>query len=67
MVLDARRHKLYVFGGQRDDKHLSDMFEFDTMTEVVTEISPDVAASGGPDAYSSYRAVIDSDLGEIYA
>ena len=66
MVLDRASQTLFIFGGQRDDKYLADMFAFHIPTNTVTELFSDFSAAGGPDACFTQRAVIDAELREIY-
>lgn len=66
MVLDHVTQTLFIFGGQRDEKYLSDMYAFHIPSNTVTELFHNFTASGGPDACFTQRAVIDPDLREIY-
>ncbi|THH29268.1 hypothetical protein EUX98_g4922 [Antrodiella citrinella] len=66
MVLDTFSDTLFIFGGQRDEKYLADMYAYHIPTDSVTEIYPNFAASGGPNACFTQRAVVDPDLKEIY-
>lgn len=66
MVLDRLAHTLFIFAGQRDDKYLSDMYAYDIATNTVSELFSNFSASGGPDACSMQRAVLDAGLKEIY-
>ena len=66
MVLDPTSKTLYIFAGQRDDRYLSDMYAYDINTGVAKEIYSNFSSAGGPDACFTQRAVIDSDLKELY-
>ena len=66
MVLDPKSQTLFIFGGQRDDQYLCDMYALHIPTCTVTELFSNFTVSGGPDACSSQRAVIDPNLREIY-
>ena len=66
MVLDAHSHTLFIFAGQRDDRYLSDMYEYDLDTNTATELYTNFTTSGGPDACFTQRAVLDKSLKEIY-
>ncbi|KAF9473394.1 galactose oxidase [Pholiota conissans] len=66
MVFDPPSKTLYIFAGQRDDKFLSDMYSYNLNTGVATEIFSNFSLTGGPEACFTQRAVIDSELQEIY-
>ncbi|KAH9920145.1 Muskelin N-terminus-domain-containing protein [Fomitopsis serialis] len=66
MVLEPGTRTLLIFGGQRDDRYLSDMFAYHIPSGTVTELFPNFTTSGGPDACFTQRAVIDPELREIY-
>lgn len=66
MVLDTNSQHLIIFGGQVDGNYLSDMYAFHIPTSTVTELFPNIAASGGPNPCFTQRAVIDCELREIY-
>ena len=66
MVLEPSYRTLFIFAGQRDDKYLSDMYAFDLNTNTATELYSNFTAAGGPDACFTQRAVIDSNLRELY-
>ncbi|KAJ3528091.1 hypothetical protein NM688_g8040 [Phlebia brevispora] len=66
MVLDPKSQTLFIFGGQRDEQYLSDMYAFHIPTNTVTELFSNFTVAGGPDACFTQRAVIDPDLREIY-
>ncbi len=66
MLLEPNSHKMYIFAGKQDDNYLSDMWEYDISTTTTTKVFADFTASGGPDACFAQRALIDSDLKEIY-
>ena len=66
MVLDPLTHTLFIFGGQRDDKYLSDMYAYDIASNTVSELFGNFSASGGPDACFTQRAVVDAKLREVY-
>ncbi|KAI9062824.1 hypothetical protein FKP32DRAFT_1572733 [Trametes sanguinea] len=66
MVLDTKSQTLFIFGGQREDKYLSDMFAFHIPTSTVTELYSNFSAAGGPDPCFNQRAVIDVETQEIY-
>ncbi len=66
MVLDSRSQTLFIFGGQRDEKYLSDMYAFHIPTNTVTELFSNFSSAGGPDPCFTQRAVLDSDTQEIY-
>ena len=65
MLLEPKQRKLYIFAGQKDD-YLSDMWEYDINTNMLTERFQNVASVGGPEACFAQRAVIDPDLQELY-
>lgn len=65
MVLDSRSQTLFIFGGQRDEKYLSDMYAFHIPTNTVTELFSNFSSAGGPDPCFTQRAVLDSDSQEI--
>ncbi|TFY55491.1 hypothetical protein EVJ58_g8218 [Rhodofomes roseus] len=66
MVLEPETRTLLIFGGQRDERYLSDMFAYHIPTGTVTELFPNFTTAGGPDACFTQRAVIDPELREIY-
>ncbi|KAI0373966.1 hypothetical protein BV20DRAFT_936559 [Pilatotrama ljubarskyi] len=66
MVLDPRSQTLFIFGGQRDEKYLSDMYAFHIPTNTVMELFSNFTAFGGPDPCFTQRAVIDPEAQEIY-
>ncbi len=66
MVLDPQTQTLFIFGGQRDEQYLSDMYAIHIPTNAVTELFANFTISGGPDACFTQRAVIDPELREIY-
>ncbi|KAI0358515.1 hypothetical protein OH77DRAFT_1189211 [Trametes cingulata] len=66
MVLDPKSQTLFIFGGQRDEKYLSDMYAFHIPTNTVTELYSNFTAFGGPDPCFTQRAVIDPEAQEIY-
>lgn len=66
MVLDPNTRILYIFGGQRGEKYLSDMYTYNLNTSAVTELFSNFTQEGGPTACFTQRAVIDADLKEIY-
>ncbi|KAI0775785.1 Muskelin N-terminus-domain-containing protein [Trametes elegans] len=66
MVLDAKAQTLFIFGGQRDESYLSDMYAFHIPTNTVTELFANVSSSGGPDPFFTQRAVLDPETQEIY-
>lgn len=66
MTLDTKTQTLFIFGGQRDGRYLSDMYAFHIPTNTVAELFPNFTVAGGPDACFTQRAVIDEDLREIY-
>ncbi|KAL1942840.1 hypothetical protein VTO73DRAFT_5080 [Trametes versicolor] len=66
MVLDTRSQTLFIFGGQRDEKYLSDMYAFHIPTNTVTELFSNFSSAGGPDPCFTQRAVLDADSQEIY-
>lgn len=66
MVFDKNMQTLFIFGGQRDDKYLSDMYAYHVPSNTVTELFSNFTSVGGPDACFTQRAVLDADLGEIY-
>ena len=66
MVLDHKAHTLFIFGGQREEGYMSDMYAYHIPSDTVTELFTNFASAGGPDACFTHRAVIDPDLREIY-
>ncbi|KAI8992965.1 Muskelin N-terminus-domain-containing protein [Trametes punicea] len=66
MVLDTKSQTLFIFGGQREEKYLSDMFAFHVPTNTVTELFSNFSSVGGPDPCFTQRAVIDVETQEIY-
>lgn len=66
MVLDTFSKTLFIFGGQRDQSFLSDMWSYDIATGEPTELYSNFTPSGGPDPCFTQRAVIDVQLREIY-
>lgn len=66
MLLDSFHHTLLIFGGQREDKHLCDMYAYDTVKGTTTELFSNFSTAGGPEPFFTQRAVIDSQLGELY-
>lgn len=66
MVFDDKTQTLFIFGGQRDDKYLSDMYAYHIPSNMVTELFSNFTSAGGPDACFTQRAVIDFELQEIY-
>lgn len=66
MVLDSNTSTLYIFAGQRGEKYLSDMYAYDLSTNTATELFSNFTAAGGPSPCFTQRAVIDTDLKEIY-
>lgn len=66
MVLDPKNQSLFIFGGQRDEKYLSDMYSYHIPSGVITELYPNFTSIGGPDPCFTQRAVIDPELREIY-
>lgn len=66
MVFDPQSKTLFIFAGQRDDRYLADMYAYHIPTDTITELYSNFAASDGPDACFTQRAVIDPELKEIY-
>ncbi|EAU90900.2 Mei4-dependent protein 6 [Coprinopsis cinerea okayama7 len=66
MVLEPKSKQLYIFGGQREQRYLADMYVYDINTGVSTELFSNFTTSGGPDPCFTQRAVIDPLLKEIY-
>lgn len=66
MVLDSNTRTLFIFGGQKEEKYLSDMYTYNLSTSTVTELFSNFTLEGGPTACFTQRAVIDTDLKEIY-
>ncbi|KAI0645772.1 Muskelin N-terminus-domain-containing protein [Trametes meyenii] len=66
MVLDTKSQTLFIFGGQREEKYLADMFAFHIPTSTVTELSPNFSSAGGPEPCFTQRAAIDCEAQEIY-
>ncbi|KAJ8518601.1 hypothetical protein ONZ45_g4355 [Pleurotus djamor] len=66
MLLDTKNHRLIIFGGKREEKFLSDMYAYDTVKGTVVQLFADSTATGGPGSFFTQRAVMDSELGEIY-
>lgn len=66
MVLDTKSQTLFIFGGQREERYLADMYTFHIPTGTVTELFSSFAAVGGPDPCFTQRAVIDCETREIY-
>ncbi|KAI0335160.1 hypothetical protein GY45DRAFT_1317686 [Cubamyces sp. BRFM 1775] len=66
MVLDTKTQTLFIFGGQRDERYLADMYTFHIPTSTVTELFSNCATVGGPDPCFTQRAVIDCETREIY-
>jgi hypothetical protein len=66
MELDSKAHALYIFGGQSDDRYLSDMHVYDLNTNTATEIFSNFTASGGPLPCFTQRSAIDPIAKEIY-
>jgi muskelin len=66
MVFDHKLQTLFIFGGQRDERYLSDMYAYHIPTNSVTELFSNFTSVGGPDACFTQRAVIDPNLREIY-
>jgi hypothetical protein len=66
MVFEHNMNTLYIFGGQREEKYLSDMYSYDLNTNTGSELFSNFTAAGGPDPCFTQRAVIDPDLKEIY-
>ncbi|CAL1706336.1 unnamed protein product [Somion occarium] len=66
MVLEPSTQTLFIFAGQRDDGYLSDMYTYHIPSNTVTELFSNFTTAGGPDACFTQRALIDTDLREIY-
>ncbi|KAJ3515933.1 hypothetical protein NMY22_g14321 [Coprinellus aureogranulatus] len=66
MVLEPKEKQLYIFGGQREERYLSDMHVYDIATNTSTELFSNFTTSGGPDPCFTQRAVIDPLYKEIY-
>lgn len=66
MVLDPKMQTLFIFGGQREDRYMSDMYAYHIASDTVTELFSNFTLAGGPDRCFTHRAVIDPDLREIY-
>ena len=66
MVFDPKQQMLLIFGGQREERYLSDMYAYHIPTNSVTELFANFTSAGGPDACFTQRAVIDPELREIY-
>ena len=66
MVFDNITQNLFIFGGQREEEYLSDMYAYHIPTNTVTELYRHFTPAGGPDACFTQRAVIDPQLREIY-
>ncbi|KAI0675370.1 Muskelin N-terminus-domain-containing protein [Trametes maxima] len=66
MVLDTKSQTLFIFGGQREERYLADMFAFHLPTNTVTELSSNFSSAGGPDPCFTQRAAIDCEAQEIY-
>ncbi|KAK7049330.1 hypothetical protein VNI00_005931 [Paramarasmius palmivorus] len=65
MVLDPNMQTLFVLFGQQGDRGLSDIHSYHIPTRVSTELTS-CAIGPEPDSSSVARAVINSDLKEIY-
>lgn len=66
MVLEPHTDTLYIFAGQWEERYLSDMYAYDLNTNTVTELFSNFTAAGGPSACFTQRAIIDTELKEIY-
>jgi hypothetical protein len=66
MVLEPKAKQLYIFGGQKDEKYLSDMYVYDISSNTSTELFSNFTNCGGPDPCFTQRAVIDPLMKEIY-
>ena len=66
MVLDHKMQTLFIFGGQREDRYMSDMYAYHIPSGTITELYSNFALAGGPDPCFTHRAVIDPELSEIY-
>ncbi|KXN90804.1 Muskelin [Leucoagaricus sp. SymC.cos] len=66
MVLEQSTNTLFIFGGQREERYLPDMYTYDLDTNIATELFSNFTSAGGPNACFTQRAVIDTDLKEIY-
>lgn len=66
MVFDSKFQTLFIFGGQRNEAYLADMYAFHIPTGTITELFDNFSLAGGPDACFTQRAVIDTELQEIY-
>ncbi|TRM70103.1 Muskelin N-terminus-domain-containing protein [Schizophyllum amplum] len=66
MVLDPDTKTLYIMGGQRDGKYLSDMYAYDIKANCASELYSNFTTSGGPEPCFTQRAAIDPTLKEIY-
>jgi hypothetical protein len=66
MVLDHNTNTLFIFGGQREERYLADMYTFDLNSDTISELFSNFTVAGGPNACFTQRAVIDIDLKEIY-
>lgn len=66
MVLDPRTQTLFIFGGQREERYMSDMYAYRIPSDTITELSSNFTSAGGPDSCFTHRAVIDPELREIY-
>ena len=68
MLFEPSQKKLFIFAGQKDENmsNLTDMWDFDIATKTLSERFQNVESVGGPEACFAQRAVIDTDLQEIY-
>lgn len=65
MALDSQTRKLFILGGQQDDKPLADLWSYDVDTHAASELVHNIGAVGGPPCFSA-RAVANPDRGELY-
>ncbi|KAF9547697.1 hypothetical protein CPC08DRAFT_715745 [Agrocybe pediades] len=66
MVFDPPSKLLYIFSGTREDRYLSDMYTYNTETNIAMQVFSDFTHAGGPEGCFTQRAVIDPALKEIY-
>ncbi|KAF8658335.1 hypothetical protein AX16_002101 [Volvariella volvacea WC 439] len=66
MVFIPSPRTLLIFGGQKDETYLSDMYAYDLETNTTTELFSNFSMSGGPDPCFTQRAVVDPQLKEVY-
>ncbi|OBZ91936.1 Muskelin [Choanephora cucurbitarum] len=66
VLMDWIHQRIYIFGGQRGKKYLTDFYYYDLQEEKLVEITHDFQKLFGSEAGYTQRASIDVERQEIY-